>query len=143
MYIPVGGRSRSERRKKTRAKARRRTRLGKAAAIVVFTVLLTLLIPAFPDLTRPLADNIFTVSGRHQPPPPPPKAEYAVVYVSGAVASPGVVKVPAGTTVADVIRLAGGLAFGADTAKLDLTRPVADEMHIHINQAPAPQTKKK
>ena len=142
MYIPIGDRSRSERRRR-----RGKSELGfiaKTAAIVTCALLLTLLIPtAVPDLKSPFTGAFFTASGHQQPPPAPPRIEYAVVYVSGAVAAPGVVKVPLGTSVAEVIRLAGGLTAGADAGKLDLNRPVTDEMQIHINKLSAPPAKKK
>lgn len=143
MYIPISGLSRSERRRKRRGKSKL-SFLANTAVIVACALLLTLLIPtAVPDLKNPFSGAIFTVSGHQQPPPAPPKTEYAVVYVSGAVAAPGVVKVPLGTTVAEVIRLAGGLTAEADAGKLDLSRPVKDEMQIHINKIAAPPAKKK
>lgn len=147
MYEQVRGPSRVARLKKRNSGKFRF--LGKAGFSLVVALVLTLLIPAVPDLHSPLSSGIFPASGNQQPPPAPPKIEHAVVYVSGAVATPGVVKVPAGTTVGDIVKLAGGLAAGADAARVDLAKPVQDGMHIHIDKTAvpakpvAPQAKKR
>lgn len=60
------------------------------------------------------------------------KPTEATVYISGAVMQPGVIKVPNGTRVIDVVDLAGGLATGADVSKLNLAQPVKDGMHIKV-----------
>lgn len=46
------------------------------------------------------------------------------VHVSGWVVAPGVVTVPDGAIVADVVMAAGGLVRGADTTALNLAAPV-------------------
>lgn len=74
-----------------------------------------------------------------------PAAEL-VVHVSGAVASPGVVRLPAGARVDDALRAAGGALPEAELAAVNLARPVADGEQIHVPvpgeeppvQAPAP-----
>ncbi len=55
-----------------------------------------------------------------------------VVYVSGAVNKPGVFKLAAGSRVLDAVNIAGGLAPGADSAKINLAQPVSDGMHINV-----------
>lgn len=60
------------------------------------------------------------------------KPTEATVYISGAVMQPGVMKVPTGTRIIDVVDLAGGLAQGADVSKLNLAQPVKDGMHIKV-----------
>lgn len=60
-----------------------------------------------------------------------------VVYVSGAVNRPGVVKVSENARVVDVINAAGGLLPGADTSKINLAQPVKDGMHIDVPAKPA------
>ncbi len=137
MYDPIRGPSRVARLKKRKGGGRLRF-AGKAAFSLTVALILTLMIPAVPDLHNPFAPGIFSVSGHQQPPPAPPKIEYAVVYVSGAVATPGVVQVPAGTTVADIVQLAGGFAAGADAARIDLAKPVKDGMHIHVDKTVTP-----
>ncbi len=70
-----------------------------------------------------------------------------VVHVSGAVASPGVVRLPAGARVDDALRAAGGATEEAELAAVNLARPVVDGEQIHVPvpreeppavQAPAP-----
>lgn len=55
-----------------------------------------------------------------------------VVHVAGAVMLPGVHEVPAGSRVADAIAAAGGLAPGADEARINLAAPVADGERIYV-----------
>lgn len=54
------------------------------------------------------------------------------VYVSGAVKTPQVVEVPAGSLVADAIAAAGGAGVGADLEALNLAAPVADNQHLIV-----------
>lgn len=58
-----------------------------------------------------------------------------IVHVTGEVASEGVVEVPAGARVADVVAAAGGLTGDADLAAVNLARPAVDGEHVHV---PAP-----
>lgn len=63
-----------------------------------------------------------------------------VVSVSGAVAKPGVVQLPAGARAVHAITLCGGLATGADHAAVPLARPLADGDHLVVpHRALAPQ----
>jgi competence protein ComEA len=55
-----------------------------------------------------------------------------VVYVSGAVVKPGVVKLPAGSRVQDAVGAVGGVTGDADFAKVNLAEKVKDGMHVHI-----------
>lgn len=55
-----------------------------------------------------------------------------VVHVSGAVASPGVVRLPAGSRVDDALRAAGGASEDADLSAVNLARPVADGEQIYV-----------
>ena len=54
------------------------------------------------------------------------------VHVAGAVASPGVHELPAGSRVADAIAAAGGLAPSADAARINLAAPVADGERVYV-----------
>lgn len=56
----------------------------------------------------------------------------AVVHVSGAVAQPGVVRLPAGARVDDALRAVGGPTGKADLGAVNLARPVADGEQIHV-----------
>ena len=59
-----------------------------------------------------------------------------VVDVAGRVRRPGLVTVPAGARVADVLRLAGGALPGTDLTSLNLARKVVDGEQIVVG-APA------
>jgi competence protein ComEA len=62
-----------------------------------------------------------------------------VVAVSGKVRRPGVVTVPAGARVIDVLKAAGGPLPGADIGTLNLARKVADGELVTVGvPAPAP-----
>jgi competence protein ComEA len=83
---------------------------------------------------------------RVQPPPGailPPQSEKVeaasrkagtevVVYVSGMVKSPGLLKISAGSRVLDAVNAAGGLLPGAEVGKVNLAQPVKDGLHIHV-----------
>lgn len=67
-----------------------------------------------------------------------PKAEAAaavVVHVAGAVTSPGVVRLPAGSRVHEAITAAGGAVPGADLDRLNLAVMVEDGQKIHVPRA--------
>ncbi len=55
-----------------------------------------------------------------------------VVYVCGAVRSPGVVRLPAGARVTDALELAGGPTAGAELAAVNLAAPVTDGQQIVV-----------
>ena len=56
----------------------------------------------------------------------------AVVYVTGAVAVPGLVTLPEGSRIGSAIEAAGGFAEDAAIAAVNLAEILADGMHIHI-----------
>jgi competence protein ComEA len=55
-----------------------------------------------------------------------------VVYVCGAVESPGVIRLPADARVADAVALAGGAAAGAELAAVNLAARVVDGQQILV-----------
>ena len=57
-----------------------------------------------------------------------------VVHVSGAVATPGVLTLPASSRVTDAITAAGGALEDADLDTINLARPLTDGEHIHISR---------
>jgi competence protein ComEA len=96
--------------------------------------------------------SVALVGGRPAPEPPPalPSAKPAaearaapqaglVVSVIGRVRSPGLLTVPQGARVADVLRAAGGAEPGADLGALNLARKVADGEQLAVG-IPAPAT---
>lgn len=86
-----------------------------------------------------------------EPPPALPSAKPAaearaapqpglVVSVIGRVRSPGLVTVPQGARVADVLRAVGGAEPGADLGALNLARKVTDGEQLAVGMpAPAPE----
>lgn len=81
------------------------------------------------------------MGGSTTPPPAPgaPVSERAttipetlVVHVSGMVLAPGVVHVPAGSIVADVVEAAGGLMVGASIETLNLAATVTSGEHVVV-----------
>ena len=67
-----------------------------------------------------------------------------MVYVCGAVRSPGVVRLPAGARVTDALQVAGGPTAKAELAAVNLAAPVSDGQQIVVPErgavavAPAP-----
>ena len=57
------------------------------------------------------------------------------VYVTGAVASPGVYAVEAGSRLEQVVEAAGGLTGDADPEAVNLAVRVEDEQHWHVPRA--------
>lgn len=69
---------------------------------------------------------------------PTPEPEPLRVHVLGAVAHPGVVRLPPGSRVEDAIAAAGGLTEGARPGDLNLAAPVADGAQLLIGDARKP-----
>ena len=61
------------------------------------------------------------------------------VHVLGAVGRPGVVSVPEGAIVQDVIEAAGGLVPGADPGELNLAAPVGNGQQIIVGTSESPR----
>lgn len=68
----------------------------------------------------------------HVPPSAGGKADDVVVYVSGAVASPGVLTLPASSRVIDAITAAGGATPEADLESINLARILVDGEQIRV-----------
>jgi competence protein ComEA len=65
-------------------------------------------------------------------------AESLVVAVAGKVRQPGLVRVPPGSRVADVLEAAGGPLPGADLSGVNLARKVGDGEQVAVGVPPAP-----
>jgi competence protein ComEA len=65
-------------------------------------------------------------------------AAVLVISVSGRVAHPGLVRVPNGSRVADVLAAAGGALPGVDLAGLNLARRVVDGEQVAVGVPAAP-----
>jgi competence protein ComEA len=61
-----------------------------------------------------------------------------VVHVSGAVASPGVVSLPAGARVADAVAAAGGVDRSGDVTAINLAAPLADGDQVVVPSTAGP-----
>ena len=59
------------------------------------------------------------------------------VYVSGAVAQPGVVMLPANSLLADALDAAGGAADDANMDGINLAAPLADNQHVIVPRCTA------
>lgn len=67
--------------------------------------------------------------------------EMITVHVVGAVSSPGIYRLAAGSRVHQLLELAGGAADGADLEAINLARPLFDGEQVRvlrIGEAPAP-----
>ncbi len=82
----------------------------------------------WPDQTAPPPIEI--VAAR------PPDARITV-HVSGAVARPGLVSLPADARIADAVRAAGGALPGAMLSGLNLAAPLADGQQVVVPSAVA------
>jgi competence protein ComEA len=68
----------------------------------------------------------------------PEPAAVVVVDIAGRVPSPGVRELPAGSRVADALRVAGGALPDTDTKQLNLARVLTDGEQVLVGE-PAPQ----
>src|SRR6266540_1067158 len=99
---------------------RRGIRALAVVAVVVVTVAATLAwwsrprIEAVPAVTRPTG------------PPASEASTVIVVAVAGRVVRPGLVRLPAGSRVADAIEAAGGVLPGTDLSYVNLARKLTD-----------------
>jgi competence protein ComEA len=64
-------------------------------------------------------------------------AQEVVVHVAGAVARPGVYRLPAGSRVTDAVRRAGGFAHGANRDAINLAARLSDGQQVVV---PGPGT---
>jgi competence protein ComEA len=129
-----------------------RLRLGAGAVVVLLllalavAVLVSLLTPtgASASLERPAASQMNPTpapSGTPSPAEPASAATGAtpgptdrpvLVHVLGSVAVPGLFALPVGARVVDAVAAAGGLAPGADQARINLARTVTDGEQLYV-----------
>jgi competence protein ComEA len=83
--------------------------------------------PALAAATSPVVERRVPAAA----PAPPPRADL-VVDVEGAVRRPGIVTVPAGSRVRDVLLAAGGALPSAPAATVNLAEPVTDGEQILV-----------
>lgn len=63
---------------------------------------------------------------------PPPTAPPLTVHVTGAVARPGLVSLPAGSRLADALQAAGGVLPEGDDQALNLAAPLVDGQQVLV-----------
>ena len=85
-------------------------------------------VPTVADPAGPAAPADGALAG----PSAPGASGQVVVHVAGAVASPGVVTLPAGSRVADALEAAGGATADADTDQLNLARILVDGEQVRV-----------
>lgn len=68
-------------------------------------------------------------------PAPTPTPVTLTVYVSGAVARPGVYTLPAASRVQQAVEAAGGFAGDADEIAINLAQPLIDGQQVHVRRA--------
>ncbi len=95
---------------------------------------------------RPPPEPEFDTAAEQAPPEDPEVSavneeqavDLLVVHVSGPVARPGVVVLPADSRVADAVAAAGGALGSADLELLNLAAPVADGQQVIVPRSGAP-----
>lgn len=118
---------------------------------ILWTVILLFLVGAAVTyiFNRPESKPIPIITPTPRPTPTPlpsPTPIVLVVQVSGAVARPGIVRLPEGSRVDDAIKAAGGLRGDADELRVNLAKRVADGELIVVPRigetppAPVPTT---
>jgi competence protein ComEA len=114
---------------------------GLLGLLLVAGVVVLRVAPRTPSVTLPLgpaasapapgADEGAAVGATAAPDAGGPEGE-VVVHVVGAVAAPGVVRLPPGSRVADAVAAAGGATAEADLAGVNLARVVADGEQVVV-----------
>ena len=127
---------------------RRMVMLGREHIIVVVALLVGVVLVTIYALGQSSATELPAASPGVVPVPtttasPGPEASASRglvrVHVLGAVVKPGVVSVPEGAIVQDVIEAAGGLVSGADPGELNLAAPVGDGQQIIVGTSESPR----
>ncbi|VBB06110.1 helix-hairpin-helix motif [Lucifera butyrica] len=112
----------------------------KAYGILILTGLLLLGGSLFGFWQKNSTENYAVTGPANHKPPVQTNTGEVVVYVSGAVNKPGVFKITSGARTLDAINMAGGMAPGADSGKVNMAQPVKDGMQIHVPGALVAQT---
>ncbi|MFF9863932.1 helix-hairpin-helix domain-containing protein [Streptomyces sp. NPDC013953] len=84
------------------------------------------------------AEPAATLSAGADDPRAAPVSAPVVVDVSGKVRRPGVLRLPAGSRVADALRAAGGVRPGTDVTGLNRARVLMDGEQVVVGVTPAP-----
>ena len=109
--------------------------MGRTQATTVGLALVAVLVGAGLGASTPPETPVGTVTATSAT---SPRSQDLAVYVSGWVATPGVVTVGEGSIVADAVAAAGGALEGAQLESVNLAAPVLDGDHIQIPGPGAP-----
>jgi competence protein ComEA len=102
-------------------------------AVVGMVALAILILRSASPRAGPVEDLIPTVSQvAVQAAPPTVTEPYLHVHVAGAVARPGLYRLPAGARVADAVTAAGGLADSADPDRVNLAVVLSDGEQVAV-----------
>ncbi|MFF0746569.1 ComEA family DNA-binding protein [Streptomyces sp. NPDC004111] len=93
--------------------------------------------PRMQPSAPPVTGTLPTAVPGFRSPFPPPGGAVVVVDVSGGVRRPGVHRLPAGSRVADALRMAGGVKAGQDIGGLNRARVLTDGEQVVVG-GPAP-----
>jgi competence protein ComEA len=110
-------------------------------ALVVLAVVVVVAAGVVAWRLRPVTDPVEPPRVPAAAPSAPPSASAGselVISVVGKVRHPGVVRVPAGSRVADAVRAAGGVLPGADLGLLNQARRLVDGEQIAVGVTPPP-----
>ena len=120
------------------AEHRRIWELGTPAvrALVVFAVGVAVLAGVLAWRARPQVEPVAPAASMQ--PSSSAATGYVVVAVSGKVRRPGLVRLPAGSRVADAIEAAGGALAGTDLSQINLAKKVSDGELIAVGVAAGP-----
>ncbi|MBN2388070.1 MAG: ComEA family DNA-binding protein [Anaerolineales bacterium] len=67
---------------------------------------------------------------------PTPTEQPVTVYITGAVATPGVYSLPQGSRIVDAVEAAGGFVAGAEEDRINLASALRDGMQIDVPGVP-------
>ncbi|SNT40583.1 competence protein ComEA [Asanoa hainanensis] len=110
-------------------------------ALAVVAAVVVLVAAFFAYRARPKVEPVTAVS---EPPaadvaaPATTGATEIVVSVAGKVRKPGLVRLPAGSRVADAVEAAGGTVPGTDLASVNLARLLVDGEQVLVGVTPPP-----
>ena len=118
------------------ARGSSRALVGVAGALCAVVVAALLLRPAgadpAPEASLPRASDAPTSSSVAS------TAPVVVVQAAGAVARPGLYRLPPGARVDDLVTAAGGLAADADADRINLAAPLVDGQKVYVPRVGEP-----